>query len=242
MILLFTDFGWQGPYVGQLHLALAQEAPGSRVIDLMHDAPAFSPIAAGHLLSALVDRVPAEAVVVAVVDPGVGSARHPLLVEAAGRRFVGPDNGLLAPVAHRYEAVDVRIIEWRPPSLSASFHGRDLFAPAAARLVRGDEVATTPFPSPQMVGAGQPAWRPEVIYIDGYGNAWTGIPAGDLPTGAGIAVGGTLLPRARTFSDVERGQAFWYENSASLVEIAVRQGSAAERLGLRLGAPISISS
>ena len=152
MILLFTDFGWQGPYVGQLHLALAQEAPGIRVIDLMHDAPAFSPIAAGHLLSALVDRVPAEAVVVAVVDPGVGSARHPLLVEAAGRRFVGPDNGLLAPVTHRYEAVDVRIIEWRPPRLSASFHGRDLFAPAAARLVRGAEVATTPSPDHRWSG------------------------------------------------------------------------------------------
>ena len=242
MILLFTDFGWQGPYVGQLHLALAREAPGVPVVDLMHDAPTFSPLAAGHLLAALTTQMPPEAVVVAVVDPGVGSARRAILLDADGRRFVGPDNGLLAVVAQRASSVSAKVIQWRPPYLSATFHGRDLFAPVAARLYIDKEVASEPLAVREL--GDYPPHEPlaEVIYIDGYGNAWTGIALDSLPGGSTLRVGPQEVPKARTFSDVEKGQAFWYENSAGLVEIAVRQGSAADHLGLRLGTRVTIES
>ena len=160
----------------------------------------------------------------------------------AGRWFVGPDNGLLAPVASRYSDSRVSVIDWRPARPSASFHGRDLFAPVAARLALGHDVMVTPLGLAEMVGSAQSALLAEVIYIDGFGNAWTGIPISSLPQGATICLGETALPRARTFSDVEKGKAFWYENSAGLVEIAVSEGSAALQLGLQLGAPISIRS
>lgn len=242
MILLFTDFSWQGPYVGQLHLVLAREAPGIVVIDLQHDAPSFAPLAAGHLLASLVDQLPENAVVIAVVDPGVGSQRRALLLQAGGLRFVGPDNGLLAPVAARYPESRVHLIEWQPHRLSASFHGRDLFAPVAARLALRASVETKELRLEEIVGGGQPPLLPEIIYIDGYGNAWTGIPVSSLPADARILVQGVALPRARTFSDVEKGQAFWYENSAGLVEIAINQGSAAAQLRLQLGMRLTVGS
>lgn len=242
MILLFTDFGWRGPYVGQLHLVLAQEAPGVPVIDLLHDAPAFTPRAAGHLLAALAENIPEGALLVAVVDPGVGSERRALLLEAGGVRYIGPDNGLLAPLAARYPESRAHVIEWRPQRLSRSFHGRDFFAPVAARLALGAVVMTAPLALDEIVGSANSTMLAEVIYIDGYGNAWTGLPVSSLPPDPTITVGATALPRAQTFSDVERGQAFWYENSAGLVEVAVNQDSAAARLGLQLGDPVAVQS
>src|SRR5512143_1221602 len=137
MILLFTDFGWTGPYVGQMKAVLAAAAPGVPVIDLMHDAPAFRPRPAGVLLAALLAEVPAGAVVLAVVDPGVGTARAPLAVSVDGRWLVGPDNGLFAPTLRCDRAAEAWEITWRPARLSASFHGRDLFAPIAASIAAG---------------------------------------------------------------------------------------------------------
>lgn len=235
MILLFTDYGLAGPYVGQLHAVLAAAAPGVPVIDLQHDAPTFSPQAAGLLLAALSRDLPADCTVVAVVDPGVGSARRALLLEAGGRRYLGPDNGLLAPLATSDPQARAWSLDWRPARLSASFHGRDLFAPAAARLLRGETLRHSPLPTTELVGAGAPAALSEVIYLDGFGNAWSGLPASSLPKGTALLAGGRLLRRARTFSDVEKCEAFWYENAAGLAEIAVNQGSAAALLGLSPG-------
>ena len=134
MIVLFTDFGPGGPYTGQTKAVLAQEAPGVPVIDLADDLAPYAPEPAAYLLAALAAAFPPGAVFVCVVDPGVGSERAPLALGAGGRWFVGPDNGLLAIVARR--AGDARwfAIAWRPESLSASFHGRDLFAPVAAHV------------------------------------------------------------------------------------------------------------
>ena len=134
MILLFTDFGSADLYVGQVKAVLEQHAPAVRVIDLLHDAPAYDIHAAAHLLAALADYQPSDCVVMAVVDPGVGSSRQALAMEADGRWYVGPDNGLLSVVAARAKTCRFWRITWTPPRLSKSFHGRGLFAPVTAML------------------------------------------------------------------------------------------------------------
>ena len=239
MIFLFDDFGWQGPYTGQMKTVLAQMAAGIPVIDLQHDAPAFRPQAAGCLLAALVPWLPEEAVVLAVVDPGVGTERRPCVVAADGRRFVGPDNGLFLRVMRQAASARAWRIDWRPERLSSSFHGRDLFAPVAAMLATGVDVPRTPIElwKPEEAVA---ADLPEVIYIDGYGNAMTGLRADAVPATVVIRCGEQRFRQARTFGEVPPGEGFWYANSLGLVEIAVNQGNAAERFGLAVGAPVSI--
>ena len=137
MIHLFTDFGLDGPYAGQMHSVLARAAPGVPVIDLMHDAPVRDPHWSAYLLAALATEMGPDSVCVAVIDPGVGGARPPLIVSADGVRFVGPGNGLFEIVQRRAAQAMAWTIDWRPEKLSASFHGRDLFAPVAAMLDQG---------------------------------------------------------------------------------------------------------
>ncbi|WP_119169102.1 SAM hydrolase/SAM-dependent halogenase family protein [Algihabitans albus] len=240
MILLYTDFGTSGPYVGQLHAVLAREAPGLPVIDLQHDAPRFDPKASAYLLAALAAEAPPGSVLLAVVDPGVGTARAPLAVQAGGLSFVGPDNGLLALVARRAAPTSAWRIDWRPERLSPSFHGRDLFGPVAAMLARGRVPAATPLAPDSLVGADWPDTLAEVVYLDAYGNAMTGLRAAELPAGTRLSVGGQRLAAAETFGGVAPGEAFWYANSCGLAEIAVNQGSAAQHFGLRIGSPIGI--
>ena len=140
MIVMFTDFGVAGPYAGQMKAALAAVAPAVSAIDLMHDAPVFRPKASAYLLAALVRPLPAGTVVLGVVDPGVGSpGRRPVAARAGGRWFVGPDNGLFAIAAQHAGGGEWWEIDWRPERLSNTFHGRDLFAPVAARLALGEE-------------------------------------------------------------------------------------------------------
>ena len=240
MILLFTDFGFEGPYVGQMKAVLHQAAPGIPVVDLMHDAPAFAPRAAAYLLAALAPEMPQAGIVLAVVDPGVGGARRPLVVEAGGLRYVGPDNGLLGPVARRAERPRVWEITWRPERLSASFHVRDLFAPVAARLARGEAPPGKAEDPAMLIGWDWPAELAQVVYIDRFGNAMTGLRAAGLADGAVLIQGGQRVGRARTFSDVPPGTAFWYENANGLAEIAVNQGRADETLGLAPGSAVNI--
>lgn len=238
---LFTDFGLAGPYLGQVRGVILRHAPSAPVIDLMADAPACRPMAAAYLLAVLAAEWPEDMVVMAVVDPGVGGARLPLIAEIDGRWFVGPDNGLFEILLRRAARAKAWAVTWRPQRLSASFHGRDLFAPVAARLSRGE--------TPEAIGAETVTpWRPadwpddlpEVIYGDVYGNAWTGLRAALLPPEARLVVAGQELTRARTFTDRPRGDAFWYENSSGLVEIAVNEGSAMAVLGLNLGSPVQV--
>lgn len=232
MILLFTDFGWLGPYVGQMHAAIRMAAPGVPVVDLMHDAPTFDPHAAACLLAALAARWPPESVVVAVVDPGVGSARLPLAVQADGRWLVGPDNGLLVPAARALDpAPRWHRIAWQPEALSASFHGRDLFAPTGAKLAMGDPSGLEALRQ-EPVGQDWPAEQAAVIYIDGYGNVMTGLQP---RPGAVLTAGEQQFRERRTFADAAPGEAFWYKNALGLAEIAVNQGNATLRLGLGLG-------
>jgi S-adenosylmethionine hydrolase len=240
MIVLCTDFGLTGPYIGQVRAVLARQAPAVPVVDLFADLPAFDPRRSAYLLAAYADWFEAGDVIVAVVDPGVGGARAALVVDADGRHLVGPDNGLFELVLRRARRAACWGITWRPAALSATFHGRDLFAPVAARLALGENPPGAPTSPTRM-----PDWPDdlaEIVYVDHYGNAMTGLRAGPLPKHAVLEVADRRIARARTFADVPPGQALWYENANGLAEIGVNGASAAELLGLHPGSVVAVCS
>jgi S-adenosylmethionine hydrolase len=236
MIVLATDFGLTGPYLGQVKAVLARQAPGVPVIDLFADLPAYEPRLAAYLLAAYALWFEPGDVILAVVDPGVGSDRPGVVVEADGRWLVGPDNGLFELLRRRAGVVHA----WQLDAAGArpTFHGRDVFAPAAARLATGffpeGEEATL------STRSGWPDDLAAIVYVDHYGNAMTGIRASTLAADAVIEAGGAALRRGRTFSDVRTGDALWYENANGLAEIAVNGGSAARTLGLATGSPVIV--
>ncbi len=240
-IALFTDFGVQGPYIGQIKAVLHSLNVVQPIYELISDAPTFAIKASAYLLASLVEFLPESTLVIAVVDPGVGGDRLAIVVEADDHIFVGPDNGLLSQVVSRAQQSTVSIINWRPEALSNSFHGRDLFAPVAAMMANQQPVSTTPMDSLQLQGA---LWDPElaeVIYIDHFGNAICGIRVSQLPIYASVSIAGRQLPGAATFSEVARGAAFWYQNSMGLLEVSVNQGRADQQLGIRVGSKLQIS-
>jgi S-adenosylmethionine hydrolase len=242
MIVLFTDFGLHGPYTGQMKAVLHQMAPGIPVIDLFADAPIGRPKPSAYLLAAYATWFPAGTVFLCVVDPGVGGMRQPMILRAHDQWYVGPDNGLFELVQRRARQALNWDIDWKPTRLSASFHGRDHFAPVAAMLARGE-------PPPGRLRADAAGRRPdwpddlgEIVYVDHFGNAMTGLRAATLPADARLAACDHVLPRARTFSDLPAGTAFWYENSNGLAEIAVNQGRADQTLGISLGTTVEVVS
>jgi S-adenosyl-L-methionine hydrolase (adenosine-forming) len=240
MIVLFTDFGLMGPYTGQVKAVLKHKAPEVPVVDLFADAPSRNPKASAYLLAAHAVWFPAGTVFVAVVDPGVGGKRPAVAVAADGRWFVGPANGLLEIVQRRATSFQLFEITWQPPHLSPSFHGRDLFAPVAASLAQGKSLEAEPRPTDF---ERQPEWPDdlaEIVYIDHYGNAMTGLRADCLSADAALLVAGRRILSSRTFSDVVPGSAFWYRNSNGLAEIAVNLGRADHVLGLAIGIPVGV--
>jgi S-adenosylmethionine hydrolase len=240
LIASFTDFGPTGPYQGQMAAVLAALAPQIPHITLMSDAPMFDAQAAGILLARLCADLPANSLVLAVVDPGVGGSRRPLMIRTECNLFVGPDNGLFVPVLGHSDACDIETIQWRPERLSESFHGRDLFAPVAARLATGHEVAGSLLEPQALVGFASSPGEPRIIYIDHYGNAMTSIDANHAKDAEIIRINGLALRYARTFAEVPAGQGFWYRNSLGLLELAVNRGNAAKRFDLELGMPVEI--
>jgi S-adenosyl-L-methionine hydrolase (adenosine-forming) len=239
MIVLFTDFGLQGPYTGQMKAVLHRMAPSVPVIDLFADAPTGNPKASAYLLAAYAPWFAAGTTFLCVVDPGVGGARPPVVIEADGRWYVGPGNGLFELIERRAAKTRSWDIGFKPQHVSASFHGRDLFAPVAAMLARG----APPPGEPRKHADRRSDWPDdlaEVVYVDHFGNAITGLRASILPPNARLGAAGRVLERARTFSDRPPGTAFWYENSNGLAEIAVNQGRADRDLGLAIGSPVEI--
>ena len=240
MLVLFTDFGIGSPYVGQMKLAIWHQAPQLPIIDLLHDAPPYDSQAAAYLLAAFTADLPEQCAVVGVIDPGVGSARDGLIIKADERWYVGPDNGLFDRIAAQAEQLQCWRLTWQPERLSASFHGRDIFAPVAACLVTGKN-------QPEQLGEtieyrwqNWPEQLARIIYIDTYGNVMTGLQACNLSDSACLQAEQYKLMHARTFAAVPRGQAFWYENSSGLVEIAVNQGRADQQLGLQVGSTVTV--
>jgi len=208
------------------------------VIDLFADAPVGNPKASAYLLAAYAEWFAVGTVFLCVVDPGVGGARPAIILEADRRWYVGPGNGLFELVQRRATNTRTWDIDWQPEHLSASFHGRDLFASVAAILARGEPPPGRPRKDDTHRQTDWPDDLPKVVYIDHFGNAMTGLRAVTLPHDAKLVATGRVLQHARTFSDQLPGTAFWYENSNGLVEIAVNQGRADRELGLTIGIPI----
>ncbi|MDP1927387.1 MAG: SAM-dependent chlorinase/fluorinase [Thiobacillus sp.] len=238
MIILFTDFGARDPYVGQMKARLAEFAPAHQPIDLLHDVPDFNPHAGAHLLAAFANGFPLGSVFLAVVDPGVGTQRDAVVLLAGGRWFVGPDNGLLSVVQARHADSRLWRITWRPNELSATFHGRDLFAMIAAEIARGEFPEDKLTPIDQLHVAFDAGDLARVIYIDHFGNAWTGVR--NVLNDARVMVAGETFRHSESFGFVDKGAGFWFINSVGLLELAVNRGSAAIAYGLKVGDPVQV--
>lgn len=256
VVTLTTDFGLRDPFVGVMKGQLLVRHPAVRIVDLTHDVLAHWPAEAGFWLARSFRYFPRGTVHVAVVDPGVGSARDFAVVEREGHVFLAPDNGLLAGVIETAAAVTLRRVE--PVALrragietpSATFHGRDVFAPLAAELSAG---RMTPADLGAPVRELIPGWLEEpvvglgqvsgsVVTVDHFGNLISNIDArlaAVLPHPA-VRVAGRELPLRRTYSDVRPGEYLALVNSFGVVEIARAERSAAEGLGIDRGAPVVV--
>lgn len=255
LVALLSDFGLNDPYVGQMKGAVLSRCPTATLVDICHDVPPGDiRLGALHLLSSW-PHFPADTVFLAVVDPGVGGARRAVAAEAGGYRFVGPDNGLLCPAVKAIGGASWVCLdrpEFHAAAISNTFHGRDLFAPVAAALATGRPLADLgsslhdpvklELPEPQPTDGG---WTGEVLAIDRFGNAITNLTATQLPAAtSGLMVfqvaGQLLTGPGSSYSDVLPGAATWLLGGQGFYEIAVRDGSAAEVLGLCVGGAVKV--
>lgn len=239
-IYLFTDFGVNDFYVGQMKSVLQRHAPAVPVIDLLHHTPSYNIQAGAHLLAALDRHLLSGSVVLGVVDPGVGSSREAVLVVADGKSYIGPDNGLFSIVAARAHDVQIQRILWRPETVSNSFHGRDIFAPVAAWIAANTIASDVLEPLGHLAVRIEDVDLRQIIYVDHYGNAISGIRARNLDHKRRFSCRGVDIAYARTFPDAQDGGAFWYENSLGLVEIALNCGNAAQTFGFSVGDGVAI--
>jgi S-adenosyl-L-methionine hydrolase (adenosine-forming) len=255
VITLLTDFGLSDPFVGVMKGRILSRFAAARIIDLSHQAPVHEPQVAGFWLSRCFQQFPPGTVHVAVVDPGVGTARAILCMVAEGHALLAPDNGLLERCAARHPAARVLQLAEGPLArlgidrVSATFHGRDIFAPVAAELAAGrcGPQALGPPRSLASSVADEPEMLPDavvgrVVTVDHFGNLITNIGAERIERmeRAQAHVGGRVLRIGRTYGDVEPGEALALINSFEVLEIAVRQGSAAAALGVGRGARVSV--
>ena len=254
LVTFLSDYGLEDEFVGVCHGVIASIAPDARVIDVSHAVPRHDVRAGALMLRHAVPYAP-PGVHLAVVDPGVGSDRRPVALRAADDRLlVGPDNGLLLPLAERLggvvEGVDVTHSPFRLEPVSATFHGRDVFAPVAAHLAAGRALgeAGTPLDPAELVALELPEPRLQdgvlvahVVWLDRFGNAQLDVPH-ELAIQWGARLGDRLVVEvagehrpaqyARTFADVPEGATLVYEDAARMLAVAVNRGSAAEGLGL----------
>ena len=237
-ITLLTDFGTADGYVAELKGVLTTLATGVPILDMSHDVPERDVEFARLTLARYWKRFPAGTVHLVVVDPGVGSSRHAIAVESEGRWLVGPDNGVLSPSLF---ALDARVVTLPVDSgASATFHGRDVFAPAAAQLATGVPIYALgePCPEPERRRTPQPmrnsdgAMEGQVLTIDRFGNAITNVIARDVST---VFVANHAVRVVRTYADADEGELVALTGSSGLLEIAVRDGHAASRLRLMRG-------
>jgi S-adenosylmethionine hydrolase len=243
IITLLTDFGTADGYVGEMKGVLLNAAPEVTIVDITHDVPAHD-VELGRLtLARYWQRFPPGTVHIAIVDPGVGSSRAALAVASEERFLVGPDNGLLSPALLMAGARAVELPV--QPHASATFHGRDVFAPAAAQLAQGTDLDTLGEPAMDPVIRRTPEPHRalngelvgEIIAVDRFGNAITnllGIRGGE------IRVKGKAIPLKRTYAELEPGEAGAVVGSTGFIEIVVREGRAADTLALVRGMRISL--
>jgi S-adenosyl-L-methionine hydrolase (adenosine-forming) len=257
-ITFLSDYGLDDEFVGVVHGVIARVCPGAQVIDLGHGIPRHDVRAGAAMLVRSLPYVPA-GVHLGVVDPEVGAKRRAVALRTAEeeRLLVGPDNGLLLPAAERFggvaEAVEISSSPWRLEPVSATFHGRDVFAPVAARLAGGEPLGEAGFPiepgelvAPVSTQARQEAGAlvAHVVGTDTFGNAVLDATHANL-VDRGLRLGDAVAVRAgsrrvrglvaRTFSDVDAGRLLLYEDAAGSLALAVNGGDAAALLGLHAG-------
>jgi hypothetical protein len=256
LITLCTDFGTQDAYVGIMKGVMLSVNPSLRFVDLSHDVPPQSIRIGALLLQNAVDYFPRGTVHLAVVDPGVGTARHPVVVVTDRAFFVGPDNGLLHRAAAALGLRQAYRIEneqlFRQP-VSQTFHGRDVFAPVAAHLASGvpprhagpalDALRPLAIPEPKLLAGGVAG---EVLYVDRFGNLITNIGMKELhafpPDRVSVTIAAVSISRlVPSYASVPAGAPLLIVGSWGLLEIAVREGSAAERFGAAVGTPVSLA-
>jgi S-adenosylmethionine hydrolase len=259
VVTLLTDFGTADYFVGAMKGAVLAADPRAQVVDITHEIPAFDVEGAAFTLASAFESFPAGTVHVAVVDPGVGSARRPLAVEALGHFFVGPDNGLFTQVyarARRYRVFHLTNEEYFRRNVSTTFHGRDIFAPAAGALSRGvrpeelgpqiDDEMRLPHAAPRRLPDG--TLEASIIHVDRFGNCVTNLRPEDLPEGiATLTVNGREIKTFRRFyaegaadDDNDDAKPFAIWGSAGLLELALNRAAAADALGARRGQKVYI--
>jgi S-adenosylmethionine hydrolase len=253
VITLTTDFGRRDAWVGAMKGVIVGIAGDVTIVDISHDIAAHDVEEAAFALETAARWFPPGTIHVAVVDPGVGTVRRGLVVEAGGHRFVGPDNGLFTPfLVNEARAFALDTPAYRLPAVSATFHGRDVFAPAAAHLALGVDPARF---GPRVAAPIRLAWdvatvdgtriRGRVVHVDRFGNLVTSIRA-DLVAAAGeglrVKLGRQLLPLVRTYGDLRRRHAGALIGSGERLEIAVREGNAARRFSARRGTPVVVET
>ena len=260
IVTLTTDFGTADGYIGAMKGVIAAIDPAIEIHDLTHEIPPQEIHEAAFALYRAVPFWPAGTVHCVVVDPGVGTERRPIAVRTpGGHLFVGPDSGLFTLFCPPFveaepEAVDLTERRWwRIEEPSATFHGRDVFAPVAAHLARSaaegevdleafgsaiEDVHRFDMPTPVETPG---EYRGEVIHVDHFGNAVTNLPerwVRKAGRGARVEAGGQTIPVVHTYGDVERGRLCALVGSSGWLEVSEREGSAAERLGLAPGIPV----
>jgi S-adenosylmethionine hydrolase len=255
LITLTTDFGTDSPYVAAMKGVILGINPAARLIDLSHDIPPQDLRHTAFFLAHAVPYFPPGTLHVVVVDPGVGSDRAALCVCLHGQRLLVPDNGCWTPLAAAQQGQPLRVVRLAEPrfwraTVSATFHGRDVFAPAAGYLSVGInprelgppmtdwKKLTLPTPmrdGPRIIG--------EVLFVDHFGNLLTNVPDADLPAGRAdvrVRVADAVPRRVRTYADAQPGELVALVSSSGLLEVAVAQGSAARRLDAGAGTPVHI--
>ena len=256
LITLTTDFGAREPFVGIMKGVMLGHAPQLRFIDMAHEVSAFQPVEAGFWLARALRYFPAGTLHVAVVDPGVGTPRALLVAIAGEQAVLAPDNGLLAPLVARgkvdriIQVDNARLVRFGVSDVSATFHGRDVFAPLAAAIAAGRcDPADLGTEVTSINQAGFPSTGPRVdggiagviVVVDRFGNLISNIESAavvalSMPT---VLIAGLRLPLKRTYGDATQGEYLGLINSFDVLEVAQSRGNAAAGLNLAVGAEIS---
>lgn len=255
MITLLTDFGLNDEYAGMLKGILWSIAPTCHIIDLTHQIPPQDVLQAALMLGRVVPYFPAGSIHLAVVDPGVGTSRRPIAARLGEQFFVGPDNGLFTlpllsaeKIGAPIEIVHLNQPAFWLPTLSASFHGRDLFAPVAAHLANGVPLAQlgSPVHDPQRLNLPTPepipnGWRAHILHCDHFGNLATDLTRAETgSTALRVLISGQAIPFVNTFGDGQPGELIALFDSSDRLTLAVVNGNAAQRLNAAVGSSIEV--
>jgi S-adenosylmethionine hydrolase len=261
VVALLTDFGHQDHYVGAVKGAVLVACPGASILDVGHEVPPHDVLSGAFALSACFRAFPPGTVFVAVVDPGVGSERRPLALQADGYFFVGPDNGIFTLVLEETSRARVHALTnqklWGPRR-SHTFHARDIIGPVAGHLAAGTPLAKVgpavrdplrlPVPPVRQTAAGE--WTASVLHVDRFGNLTTTLGEGQLaaildgsegdPNAFVVVVEGVVMPLVQAYADVAEGEPCALVGSSGRLEVAVHRGNASRQLGAGRGAPVTV--